>query len=195
MNIFANDYQHLLTQDIIDVRDILESIKHDGFLIMELSAYTTSKHDEIEGVDEKLITKIKEFLADVNFEISDEVSDDLKLYIEDLQDEELKWGRKETLRSIIEDVSAVITWLEDEVYCEKGFIEINKRAKNDPTLIKETYFEEYAQDFAEECYVDKSFKDSPLYNCIDWGKWADMIQYNYRGIYNNPFTGCKYYTN
>jgi len=49
-------------------------------------------------------------------------------------------------------------------------------------IIADSYFEDYAQELAEECYDLKSLSGNPyLDDCItiDWAKWADLLKQDY----------------
>lgn len=49
------------------------------------------------------------------------------------------------------------------------------------TLIHDTYFEEYAQEFAEDIGDVKHAAQWP-YTCIDWEKAAQELQYDYSSV-------------
>lgn len=49
------------------------------------------------------------------------------------------------------------------------------------TLIHDTYFEEYAQDLAEDCGMMDKEPQWP-YTCIDWEKAAQELQYDYSSV-------------
>jgi hypothetical protein len=58
------------------------------------------------------------------------------------------------------------------------------------TLVRETYFEDYAQELAEELDLIKS--DAPWPNsCIDWEQAAKELRMNYAG---SDFDGITYYS-
>lgn len=57
------------------------------------------------------------------------------------------------------------------------------------TLIRDSYFEEYAQELAEEIGAVKSDAVWP-YTCIDWGQAALELQQDYTGA---DFDGVTYY--
>lgn len=47
---------------------------------------------------------------------------------------------------------------------------------------RDSYFKDYAQELAEECGYCGNQKDNPLFQCIDWDKWAEMVQQDYSSI-------------
>jgi hypothetical protein len=55
------------------------------------------------------------------------------------------------------------------------------------TLIRDSYFKDYARDFVEEVYEIRN--DFP-YNCIDWQEVADEMQLDYTEI---DFNGIIYW--
>ena len=57
------------------------------------------------------------------------------------------------------------------------------------TLIRGTYFEEYAQEFAEDTEAISNKAQWP-YNCIDWDEAVRLLQIDYAYI---DFDGVKYW--
>lgn len=57
------------------------------------------------------------------------------------------------------------------------------------TLIRYDYFEEYAQDLAEDIGVIDRNAVWPL-DCIDWGKAADELKFDYTSV---DFDGVEYW--
>lgn len=56
------------------------------------------------------------------------------------------------------------------------------------TLIRDSYFEEYAEELAVDCgYVDG---DKIIYNYIDWSRWARDVQQDYTAL---DFDGVTYW--
>jgi antirestriction protein len=57
-------------------------------------------------------------------------------------------------------------------------------------LIRDTYFEDYAQELAEDCCEVPSNLSWP-YTCIDWAKAARELQMDYSAV---EFDGVTYWT-
>lgn len=77
--------------------------------------------------------------------------------LDDDETDELK-----LLQSLAEDASGSPDW----VYGE--------------TLIRDSYFAEYAQELAEDCgYLDQAGSDRWPFTCIDWEKAARELQQDY----------------
>jgi hypothetical protein len=75
--------------------------------------------------------------------------------------------------------------LEDQPYDS-----LEKHADNDPVMILDSYFEEYAQTFAEDIGAVSETNEWPNY-CIDW-KWAARdLQMDYTTV---EFGGYTYHT-
>lgn len=56
-------------------------------------------------------------------------------------------------------------------------------------LIRESYFETYAQELAEDLYGEAIRNSSWPFNCIDWEQAADALRYDYRSV---DFDGVTY---
>jgi len=80
---------------------------------------------------------------------------------------------------------AALTDLESEL----GTDNMAEYAENEPTMIPEEEFEEYAQDFAYD--VGFLFRDdsNPLMSFIDWEGWADYLKSDYTEV---EFIGDTY---
>jgi hypothetical protein len=46
-------------------------------------------------------------------------------------------------------------------------------------FIRESYFEDYAREMADDCGYIKDAGDNPLIQCIDWKEWAELVQQDY----------------
>lgn len=57
------------------------------------------------------------------------------------------------------------------------------------TLVRETYFEDYAQELAEELDLIPRYASWPA-TCIDWGRAARELRYDYTGA---DWSGVTYY--
>lgn len=58
------------------------------------------------------------------------------------------------------------------------------------TLIRDSHFEDYAQELAEDCGMVTAAARWPN-NCIDWAQAARELQYDYTGV---EFDGVTYWT-
>ena len=61
--------------------------------------------------------------------------------------------------------------------------------KHGITLIRASYFKEYAKELAEDCGMVSGTESWPL-NCIDWDEAADELQSDYSEI---EFDGISYF--
>ena len=67
--------------------------------------------------------------------------------------------------------------------------EIGSEWRHGVTLIPEDEFEDYAREFAEDCFVGGGDKN-PLLNYVDWSKWADDVKMDYSSV---DFDGNEYW--
>lgn len=56
-------------------------------------------------------------------------------------------------------------------------------------LIPESDWEGYCQELADELGYVSDLRNNPLYNCIDWSKWADEVRMDYSAV---DFDGEEY---
>ena len=62
-------------------------------------------------------------------------------------------------------------------------------AENEPTLIPEEDFEDYAQDFAYDVGYASRNDNNPLHGFIDWEGWAESLKDDYQEV---TFDGDTY---
>jgi len=102
---------------------------------------------------------------DLREELQDK-ADAHKAYTEDPENE----SEAEPLDEDEAELLKVLTGLQDETSSEWihgiGFI-------------RESYFEDYAQEMAEDCGYIKDSKGNPLMQCIDWAQWAELVKQDY----------------
>lgn len=58
------------------------------------------------------------------------------------------------------------------------------------TLVRETYFKDYAQELADDLHGERMAKNEWPFSCIDWEKAARELQYDYTGA---DWDGVTYY--
>lgn len=58
------------------------------------------------------------------------------------------------------------------------------------TLIRESYFEDYAQELADDLHGERMAKNEWPFSCIDWERAARELRYDYTGA---DFDGVTYY--
>jgi hypothetical protein len=150
------------SQDVMDSRDVIE--RHEE-MTSERQGY----------VDE--ITEREEGLADVAEENADERSaaqDDLDAAREALKE----WDEENG----------------DELKALSDFVAEGENSAEDwthgATLIRDSYFEDYAQELAEDLN-GKAIRDAQWpFSCIDWTKAAEELQQDYTSI---EFDGVTYW--
>ena len=67
---------------------------------------------------------------------------------------------------------------------EQLFSDMDEYGRNEPTMIPESEFEEYARDMASDIgYLNSEARDSnPLMNHIDWEGWANDVKQDYTEV-------------
>lgn len=114
---------------------------------------------------------------------------------------EFKDACKETQRhSYFDDFFLVLDWIKDSWSWGKGnhyFECFMKFSKNEPVIIHEYGFENYAQDLGEDCYlgdIRRGNGHNPILDFIDWKGWADFVKNEYAEV-SNPLneSRCVYY--
>ena len=79
----------------------------------------------------------------------------------------------------------------DELRALEAFIsEGSDSWKDGETLVRESYFEDYARDVTEDIYGSEMLAASWPLTCIDWEQAARELQYDYTGA---DFDGVTYY--
>lgn len=153
--------------DTIDSRDIIARID-------ELEAYEQAIKDaqeELQDYEEQLqcYQEDEQDIEDREQEVADaraalkEAEDDF-----DIEDRD----ELETLRRFAEEASG---------YCPDWH--------HGATLIRDSYFKEYAEQLAEDVGAIDASANWPL-NCIDWDKAAEELQYDYTMI---DYNGVNYW--
>ena len=103
---------------------------------------------------------------------------DIIARVEELESEQSDDGEKEELETLTE--------LLDELKGTGG----DEEWRGDwypLTMIRDSHFEDYAQELAEEC-GDLNRKPRWPYTCIDWEKAARELQYDYTSVDYNGTT-------
>lgn len=78
---------------------------------------------------------------------------------------------------------AALRELDNQFFCD-----MSEYARNEPTLIPELEFEDYCKEFAEDVgYVERK-NTNPLFDYIDWERWADDCKMDYMEVEFEGFT-------
>lgn len=182
----------IFNQDIIDLRDVCESViitannylnsaktgtKEEKEIVaesiknLELEKFKAEKKDFIDGMKHYANSKDlqKEFRDNCNQKLSEEERTDA-------------------------DLAKVLEWINSNFTSWEDF---KKSADNEPTGVSEYYFNEYARDLAEDCYLPsmKERGSNPLFNFIDWEGWAEFVMQDYQELSNPFFDRCIYLRN
>lgn len=137
--------------DTIDSRDIIDRIKELEEEKYDLESSIENEKDNLKDA-EAAGDEDEILLADDHFE---DAKNNLESWIEDYQEE------LNTLKELAEE-------------CE----EYSSDWKYGVGLIRDSYFEEYAQNFAEEIGLVSDNVEWP-YTCIDWEQAAGELKYDY----------------
>ena len=99
---------------------------------------------------------------------------------------EFKTSCKEVCYENWDDLFLVLDWVKDNFNWERGdnyFDSFMRFSENEPTIIHQYSFEDYAEDIGRECYlseIPKEQKDNnPIFNYIDWKGWAEDFKNEY----------------
>jgi hypothetical protein len=85
-----------------------------------------------------------------------------------------------------EDFMAAVFELKEQLFAPLG-----DYARNEPTMIVDSYFEEYAQELAVELgFIDRNNIDEWPCSCIDWEDAAEQLKNDYTEV---TFGGYTYY--
>lgn len=93
------------------------------------------------------------------------------------------------------DVIKAIDWLDEDDEDRKALEALAEEAEGSPdwnhgeTLIRDSYFEDYARELAEDTGMIKGDESWPL-NCIDWEEAADLLKEDYFSV---DFDGVEYW--
>lgn len=89
------------------------------------------------------------------------------------------------LTAVLDDPEDIDDWLDarEELHIWQEVIEAigESTAFDSVTLVRDDYFEEYAQDFAEEIGAVSNFPEWPC-DCIDWERAAREHQMDYTAV-------------
>jgi hypothetical protein len=157
------------SDDIIDSRDVIARIE-------ELEG---ERESLVDAVDEAkaIETKAKEKAAS----IEDDENDDVAETVDRERAEEAleEWDASEEA-----DELKALKSLQDE---GEGYSDWN----HGETLIRESYFESYARDLAEDLHGDAIRDASWPFDCIDWGQAVNDLKMGYTSV---EFDGVTYWT-
>ena len=135
----------------------------------------------IDGRD--MVEKVEELQEEID--TIEEDIEGLKEHIDYIEeDEDIEEDTKEEQRELKEhndrliELKEEITVFQDVVKEADGYSGFS----DGESLIRDTYFVEYAQELAEECGLINDDAQWPA-TCIDWEQAARELQYDYSGIY------------
>lgn len=130
-----------------------------------------ARRDELNEEREALLSNI----ADIRQEEDNNQPEDRPGRLRDAEEELQEWD---------EDYG-------DELRALEAFIDEGSSSWEDgETLVRESYFEDYARELADDIGAIPKGVSWPL-TCIDWEKAARELQYDYTGAAN--FDGVTYY--
>lgn len=115
---------------------------------------------------------------------------------------EFKDACKEICYENWDDFFLVLDWIKDNWSWEKGehyFERFMKFSENEPIMVHEFGFQDYARDLGEDCYLgeirmNNRMGNNPILDFIDWEGWADFVKNDYTEV-SNPLneSRCVYY--
>lgn len=149
------------SDDVIDSRDVIARLEE---LEDEHTALREALQEAIETRNEALAERPDVIHTDLEQEISKTTNALIDWRVDN--QEELN-----SLRALAEEASGSPDWQYGE------------------TLIRESYFQDYAMQLAEDIGAVKGDEGWPL-NCIDWEKAARELKYDYFAV---DFDGVTYY--
>lgn len=154
-----------LFNDNFDLRDLKD------ILIYNAKCYIASALEkDDDGIDYKAIA---EFIEKRNIgEIADTKFEDF----EPAEGQEYNFG------DLDDNFYEVIEWVSSNFNDWRHFCDY---ANNEPTAVLSMNFEDYAREFADECFLPSSDRHNPLLSHINWKSWADEVQGDY-SEYSNP---------
>jgi len=154
--------------DLVDSRDVISRIE-------ELESDRQSLVDMIAEAEEELVDAVDDTSVIADFEPN--IVDKLKEEIEESRKELEEWDESddaeelEILKSLAEEASYSPDWAYGK------------------TLIRDSYFEEYAQQLAEDIGAINREASWPN-DCIDWSQAAEELQQDYSSV---DFDGETYW--
>ena len=156
-------------EDVIDSRDIIDRI---DYLEDERTA-VSDKRDEAQEAYDGYDMSDKKKTAEEDLDALEE----LKAALEDAQNALKEWDESNE-----QELKALLN-LADQA---EGY---SDDWKHGSTLIRDSYFKEYAQEFAEDIGAINNECSWPN-NCIDWEKAADELKQDYTSV---DFDGVDYW--
>jgi hypothetical protein len=154
------------SQDIIDSRDIIERIE-----------YLQDERSALESAIETAQEERNEYNPPEE-EWNESTYDGLIVSVKNAKQALTDWAESDEGR----ELKALLA-LQDEA---EGYSE---DWRDGATLIRDTYFEDYAREFAQDIGAIKESMDWPC-NCIDWEKAADELKQDYTSV---DFDGVEYW--
>jgi hypothetical protein len=151
------------SQDIIDSRDIIARIE---YLQSEKEGLEDNESEAREALEEAKATEDDKELAS------------LQDALQDAENAVVTWAESYECR----ELKALLA-LQDEA---EGYSE---DWRHGATLIRDSYFEDYARELAEDIGTIKEDADWPC-NCIDWEQAADELKQDYTSV---DFDGVEYW--
>lgn len=151
------------TEDLINTRDLIKAIE-------ELEANRDASHEEIDKCTEEL----EELEADEDADL--EAITEARKQLDDAEAALAEWVEDES-----EDLQTLKNFAEQvEDYCTDYL--------HGETLIRESYFTEYAEELVKDCYGLSN--DLPSFIVIDWEATSDNVKEDYSKA---DFDGVTYY--
>lgn len=181
----TKDLSDMAGEDIIDSRDIIKRFE-------ELDAERDTNLETLAEHKER-ITELEALKEKDDFQGNENAGPDDEIWTEKLADELVRL-KGATWTAVIDPLAPDGTeyaespdWDEDTVIEWAKLKAINDEGegygdwRHGETLIRDSYFEKYAQELAEDIGVIKPDLNWP-YDCIDWEKAADQLKQDYSSI-------------
>lgn len=154
------------TDDTIDSRDVIERIEELQGEIDALDEEYSEANDALEAAEEN----------PAQLEESGQTIEELRTLARDARDAVDSWNNSEDAAEL-----ATLIALQDEGYCPDWTYGVQ--------LIRDSFFEEYAQELAEDCGMLENCNSWPA-TCIDWGRAARELRQDYTAV---EFAGITYW--
>lgn len=182
------------TDDIIDSRNVIERLEElkddlEGVYasICETFETFTQQHGDLLDDEDFSDRTNPDFLAWLAEQDDCPEDEDIELFRKGLLDgksfdEWVKWMDEEKLDSDAQEYVALRDFADEaEGYASDW--------QYGATLIRDSHFEDYARELAEDCGYIKKDVGWP-YTCIDWDRAADDLKVDYSGV---EFDGVTYW--
>jgi len=137
---------------------------------------------DVRDIDERI-----EELEDERADLVDAIAED-QASVDDAEDSE----EVEDIQDAVKEHEADLDAWDDEYAEELRILRALKAELDgceDPTLIRDSYFEDYAQELAEDLGLIPKDNPWPCY-CIDWERAASELQTDYSSV---EFDGVTYW--